>query len=398
MRVLLSVIGSRGDVQPVVALAAALRDLGQEAKLCVPPDFREWIEGLGFEVVSLGPEVRQTAKVKTPPTAEQRRQLIDGTVATQFATIGEAAKGCDVILGFVPLQIAARSTAEMLGIPYVFGCLCPITLPSGQHAPPAQWNRAQKGDNRTLWAEDAKQWNDNFGPALNAHRIAAGLAPVADVRSHLFTDQPWLAADATLAPWPDPTDPNVVQTGAWILPDDRPLSAELEAFLAAGEAPIYFGFGSIRATEDLSQAMIKAARELGRRAILSRGWADLALLDDGSDCLSIGEVNQQALFQRVAAVVHHGGAGTTTAATRAGVPQVIVPQLYDQFYFADQLGRLGIGTAHAPGVPTADSLVAALKPTFELAARAKEVAQAVRADGATVAAKRLIGLSRTIPG
>jgi vancomycin aglycone glucosyltransferase len=204
--------------------------------------------------------------------------------------------------------------------------------------------------------------------------------------------RPWLAADPTLAPWPEPADPNVVQTGAWILPDERPLSAELEAFLEAGEPPVYFGFGSIRAPQDLSQNMIQAARALGRRAIVLRGWADLALLDDEPDCLSIGEVNQQALFKRVAAAVHHGGAGTTTTATGAGAPQVVIPQHYDQHYFARRIHDLGIGTAHPPVVPTTDSLTAALSRALQpdVATRAQSIADAVRTDGAKAAAQRLI--------
>ena len=79
-----------------------------------------------------------------------------------------------------------------------------------------------------------------------------------------------------------------------------------------------------------------------------RGWADLSLVDNEPDCLAIGEVNQQALFKRVAAVVHHGGAGTTTAAALAGAPQVVIPQHYDQHYWAQRVHQLGIGTAHAP--------------------------------------------------
>src|SRR3954466_4929679 len=111
--------------------------------------------------------------------------------------------------------------------------------------------------------------------------------------------------------------------------------------------------------------MIQAARALGRRAIVARGWADLALPDDAPDCLAIGEVNQQALFKRVAAVVHHGGAGTTTAAARAGAPQVIIPQHYDQPYWAQRIHDLGIGTAHVPGTPTTASLTSALQRTLE---------------------------------
>jgi len=215
---------------------------------------------------------------------------------------------------------------------------------------------------------------------------------VADVRRHIFTDTPWLAADPTLAPWPEPSDLDVIQTGAWIQPDRRPLSAELETFLDAGEPPIYLGFGSIRAPHDLSQNLAQAARALGRRAMVSREWADLALLDDEPDCLSIGEVNQQALFQRVAAVVHHGGAGTTTAAARAGAPQVVIPQHYDQHYWARRIDHLGIGSAHPPVVPTTDSLAAALSHALQpdIAARAQVIAKAVRTDGAKAAAQRLM--------
>jgi vancomycin aglycone glucosyltransferase len=86
MRVLLSTIGSRGDVQPIVAVALHLRDLGQEARICAPPDFREWIDSLGIPFVPVGPEVRPTAArspsaAQTPPAPEQIRQLMEDTVA-----------------------------------------------------------------------------------------------------------------------------------------------------------------------------------------------------------------------------------------------------------------------------------------------------------------------------
>jgi vancomycin aglycone glucosyltransferase len=208
----------------------------------------------------------------------------------------------------------------------------------------------------------------------------------------MFTDRPWLAADPTLAPWPEPADQDVVQTGAWILPDERPLSPELETFLEAGEPPVCFGFGSMRDPGDVSKTVIETARALGRRAIVSRGWADLSLVDDEPDCLSIGEANLQALFQRVAAVIHHGGSGTTTITTRAGAPQVIIPQHYDQHYFAQRVHDLGIGTAHAPGAPTTDSLTAALSHALQpdVAASAKLIAEAVRTDGANLAARLLM--------
>lgn len=371
MRVLLSTIGSRGEVQPLLALASRLRELGLEVRVCVPPDFCDWIEGLGIPVVPIGPEVRPTA---APGGAgglgrlspEQRRQLIEGTVATQFATIPNAARGCDVVVGCGALQVAAPSVTELLGIGYVHVHYCPITLPSPHHAPPRLpgWPLDERASNRELWAMDAQRWNDSWGAALNSHRASAGLGPVDDVRGHIFTERPWLAADPALGPWPEPEDQGVFQTGAWILPDERPLSAELEAFLEAGEPPLYFGLGSMGAPAD-----------------------------EGRDCILIGETNHQALFPRVAAVVHHGGAGTTTATARAGAVQVVIPQRYDQPYWAQRVGQLGIGVAHPQGMPTADSLATALRDALkpDVAARARSLAGTVRGDGVQAAAERLMG-------
>ncbi|HAZ48791.1 MAG TPA: glycosyl transferase [Cyanobacteria bacterium UBA11369] len=400
MRVLLSTIGSRGDVQPLVALALALRNLGQEVHLCVPPDFRDWIESLGMPVTPIGPFLRSTGKANPSaalPTPEQRRQMMEGTLAIQFETIAAAAFGCDIIVGATALQIAAPSVAERMGIPYIFAAYCPTVLPSPHHAPPVlvmlgDTSARAMVDYRELWDLDARRWNDMWGVLLNSHRASLGLRAVNDVRSYILTDRPWLAADPTLAPWPDPADRAVFQTGAWILPDERPLSPELSAFLDAGSPPVYFGFGSIRAPENLSQVIINSARALKRRAIVSRGWADLSVVDNEPDCLVIGEVNQQALFKRVAAVVHHGGAGTTTAAARAGAPQVVIPQYYDQHYWAGRIHHLGIGTAHEGGTPTTEELTSAMRHALQpdVAARARSIATAVHSNGALLAAQRLI--------
>ena len=401
MRVLLSTIGSRGDVQPLVALALQLQSAGRDVRMCVPPDFRDWIDGLGIPVVAIGPELRTTASAKAPPTAvplspERRRQLAEATVATQFQTIAAAAEDCDVIVAATALQIAAASVAEKQRIPYVFVAYCPIVLPSPHHAPPplpplpGQPPAPVAADNRELWLRDGERFTGLFGAALNAHRTSLQLEAISDVRTYVFTDRPWLAADPALAPWPD--DANAVfQPGAWIVADERPLPREAEAFLDAGDPPVYFGFGSMRASEGLGDVMVEAARALRRRAIVSRGWAALAAAS-GPDCLAVDEINQQALFSRVAAVVHHGGAGTTTTAALAGSPQVVIPQLYDQHYWAARVGDLAIGTAHEPGAVTTASLTTCLERTLrsEVAERARTIAKAVRRDGAQIAADRLM--------
>ncbi len=403
MRILFSTIGTRGDVQPLVALASHLKALGHEVRLCIPPDFREWIEGLGIPVTPIGPNVRNFAasratatQPRKPLTAEQRREMAEATVATQFETLTSSAQGYDVIVAATALQVAARSVAEKLGIAYVFAAYAPVVLPSPDHAPPPLPGQppTPTNNNSELWAQDAARFNELFGAAVNARRASLGLAAISDVRSHMMTDQPWLAADRELAPWPGVTDVLVFQTGAWILPDERPLSPDLERFLE-GDPPIYFGFGSTPAPHEGGPAMLHAARALGRRAIVSKGWFDDSLVENEHDCLSIGEVNVHALFPRVAAVVHHGGAGTTTATALAGVPQVVVPNHYDQHYWAQRVHTLGIGVAHAAGAPTAHSLANALVQSLrpEVANRARAAAHSISRDGTTIAAERLLQLT-----
>lgn len=397
MRVLLSTYGSRGDVEPLAGLALRLRALGAEVRVCAPPDeeFAQRLAGVGVPLVPVGWPVRQTLHGGPPPAAADMARRTAELIAMQFDKVAVAAEGCDVLVAVGLMPVAARSVAEKLGIRYVYASYCPIFLPSPQHSPVPFRGRAfppEMIDNRARWDLDAESYNEQFGAALNTHRAAVGLPPVDNIRHHVLTDRPWLAADPTLAPWQEPADLDVVQTGAWILPDERPLPAELLAFLDAGTPPVYVGFGSMRAPKDIARVSIEAIRAQGRRVLVGRGWADLALIDDQDDCFAVGEVNQQALFTHVATVVHHGGAGTTTTATRAGAPQVVVPQMVDQPYWAGQVASLGIGAAHEGPLPTVDSLSAALDTalTPETRARAKAVADAIHTDGATVAAKLLL--------
>jgi vancomycin aglycone glucosyltransferase len=145
------------------------------------------------------------------------------------------------------------------------------------------------------------------------------------------------------------------------------------------------------AAADAAGAVIAAARRTGRRIIVSRGWADLELIDDAPDCIAVGDVSHDVLFPRVAAVIHHGGAGTTAAAARAGIPQVIAPMFGDQFYWASRIVDLGVGTATPHATMTAEALAGALRDVLDsaVAERARRLATQVRWDGAEVAARRL---------
>ena len=397
MRVLLSTYGGRGDVEPLVGLAVRLRALGADARVCAPPDWAERLAQYGVPLVPIGPPVRALMHGATPPSMADVPRRIAELVAEQFTKLPAEAEGCDALVatGLFPVAASVRSVAERLGIRYLFAAYCPIYLPSPHHRPqplPGRSVPPDVTDNRMLNELDIENYNAVYGDALNTHRTAIGLPPLDNVRDHVYTANPWLAADPVLGPWPDTADLDVVQTGAWMVHDERLLPAELEAFLEAGPPPVYVGFGSMRAPRDIARVAIDAIQAQGRRALVARGWADLAPIDDRDDCLVIGEINQQALFRRVAAVVHHGGAGTTTTAARAGAPQVVVPQMADQPYWGGRVADLGIGTTHDGPNPTAESLSAALSTALApgTRARATAVAGTIRTDGATVAARLLL--------
>lgn len=400
MRVLLSTYGSRGDVEPMAALATALHSLGAEAVVCAPPDeeFAALLARAGVELAPAFLPVREwIARAKRSPRDLPR--LATKMIAAQYDAIGAAAAGCDAIVatGLFPSVAAAQCVAETRGIPYLFTAFCPLLLPSHHHRPfpyPGHPHPPEVTDPRALWDLNVQVKNTLFGEAVDAHRASIGLKLAGNVRDHVFTDRPFLASDATLWPWRRTDLCDAMQTGAWILPDERALPAELLAFLEAGTPPVSIGFGSIAldSVKDTARVAIAAIRARGRRALLLHGWADLAPIDDRDDCFVVGEVNQQALFGRVAAVIHHGGAGTTIAATRAGAPQVVVPQIVDQPYLAGRVAELGIGVAHDGPIPTFESLSAALGTalTPETSARAAAVAGTIRTDGAAVAARLLL--------
>jgi vancomycin aglycone glucosyltransferase len=403
MRVLLLTYGSRGDVEPMAGLAVRLRELGAEVRVCAPPDFAELLAGIGVPLVPIGLPVRAMVKGNVTGTAPQPPETLPQRAAALFTStyeaVAAAAGGCDAVVatGLMPAAAAARAVAEKLGIPYRFVAYFPNYLPSPHHPPygwPGRPVPADVTDNRALWELNAQTLNELFGEAINTGRASVGLPPVDDVRSHVLTDRPWLAADPLLGPWQETADLDVVQTGVWIRPDERPLPAGLEAFLEAGAPPVYVGFGSmpLRESEEVARAAVEAVRGQGHRVLFGSGWAELGVIDDQDDCFAVGEVNQQALFGRVAAVVHHGGAGTTTTAARAGAPQVVVPQMVDQPYWAGRVAELGIGAAHDGPTPTTESLSAALKTALARGARerAAEVALRIRADGASVAAGLLL--------
>jgi UDP:flavonoid glycosyltransferase YjiC (YdhE family) len=197
--------------------------------------------------------------------------------------------------------------------------------------------------------------------AINRGRATLGLIPIDRPLQHLAGDVILLAADPDLAPLGDDGPERAVTTGAWVLEEkEHTIDARMDAFLGVDPAPVYVGFGSMvsRRVPELAAHAIAAARSVGRRIVLAGGWAQLdRYAEPSDDVLAVAAVPHEEVFPRVAAVVHHGGAGTTTAAARAGVPQVVLPHILDQFYWAHRVDRLGLGPRGLPvDLVTADIL------------------------------------------
>ncbi|KEQ03225.1 glycosyltransferase [Pseudorhizobium pelagicum] len=373
MRVTLATYGSRGDVEPFVALALELKKLGADVTLCIPPD--EEFVGLAdrFEIAtrtfprawhSWAEEQTTTAEEHVVSVDDYVRKYIDAT----FEPLRRAVDGADILIASGMLHFVSGSVAELTGVPYHFVIFAPNLLGS-------------------------QAWQGAARAPLDAHRAANGLRLVGDVRRFLFSERPWLAADRVLAPESGTADLHTVRTDAWVLNDERVLPAELEAFLKAGPPPVYVGFGSMRVGTEIVRTATDAIRANGCRAVISKGQSGLQLIDELRDCFLVGEVNHQALFRRVAAVIHHGGAGTTYAAARARTPQVVVPQsASDQYFWADRVSALGIGIKIDGAAPSTTSLSHAIAIVLSDSMRnlARDVSARMRADGAAQAARTIL--------
>lgn len=382
----------------MAALAVALREQGAEAVVAAPPDPAniQLLERLGVDFAPVFMPVQQwMAQMRTRGAGIP--ELAAEIMSAYFMDLAAAAEGCDAIVagGLFPSAASAHAVAEKMNLKFFYGTFCPLWLPSEHHRPfgfPGYPPPEGETDNRVLWDVDARAMDGIFAKALNENRRSIGLEPIATIRNHVFTSHPLLAADPILAPWLPTGLCDTVQTGAWTIRDDRELPADILAFLEAGAPPIYVGFGSM-SQDTLSAtaaAAIAAARGMGHRVIVSSGWAGIAAGDP--DCFLIAEVNQQKLFPRVGAVVHHGGAGTTTTAMFAGVPQVVIPQMADQPYFASRVELLGIGAGLQEASPTEAAVAAAIRRSIAtpICQKAKVVSGTAIDNGSEVAAKLIL--------
>ncbi len=198
--------------------------------------------------------------------------------------------------------------------------------------------------NALSWRGQRLVFNQLFLGPINDERAMRGLAPVLDLWSHMVGGHLIYAGESALAPLPEDVPPGIFTSGAWTLDDTTPLDPGIEAFLRDGPPPVYVGFGSMpdARPDRTSRLIADAVAQAGVRALISSGWARLGAGALPATLRLIGATSHARLFPRLAAVVHHGGAGTTTAAARAGIPQIVVPHGFDQLDWGRRVHERGL--------------------------------------------------------
>jgi len=400
MKVLLAPLGSRGDVQPQLVLGEELLRRGHTVTVAAPPNFRIAAQTRGFRFVPVGEDMnaillgnRDMTEQHPVKALPAQIGLIRKHVAWQVKDMFATAHDADVVVA-AGLSFATKMVADQLGVPHVFCCYTLSGMKSAAHPPAVTpiWGLPRLG-NRALWAAIETTFQLTIGGLLNDLRRERGLPTYRASWQAIHATETLLAQDAVMGELPGDSPGNNVHVPA-LVPreqDAAPLSDLLERFLrgagesSSGAAPlVYLGFGSMP-TVDRSQ-VVRIAVELfekhGARVILHSSHAEDAGVELPPGVFSVGDVDHQSLFPRVDLIVHHGGAGTTAAALRSGVAQLIVPHIVDQFFHGRRIAELGVGTASIPKPQLTSAAIAqALKDRFKYWAKAQTIRAQLKTEG-----------------
>lgn len=391
MRIALAVEGTRGDVHPMLSLGNAFQQDGHEVVLCGPANFREDADGCGIEFREIGSDTRAfldrvAASITSRGFASNLAQLeyFAESIETQFARLPEATADADLILA-AGVQLAASSVAELHGIPYRYIVYCPALLPSVDHAPPFVPSQAfPRWANRLGWWLTLGPIDALLRLSLNRRRKKLGLSNVKSAYHNVLSEHPILATEQELAPIPALSSVPTQQLRCLHDHDTGPLPEKLEDFLSQGRPPVYIGFGSMTDPnpEATTRLVLEAIEDSCCRAILSEGWAGIGRGALPEGVIQIGPVSHASLFPHCSAVVHHGGAGTTTRVAQAGVPQIIIPHLLDQYWWGKRIAELGLAP---PPMPRASLTVKQLSQALRSVADNEILSERARDMGCLIA-------------
>jgi sterol 3beta-glucosyltransferase len=369
---MIATAGSTGDVAPFTGLGARLRDAGHHVTLATHEHFRDQVRLPFHPLPGDLREVIPHARFGTGPRALARlAHLARPLVAALGTGIVDAVQAVrpEVLLLSTVLAPLGYQVAEAARLPWAGVFLQPVhptaafgPVLTGGHSFGAHLNvaagRLTGLAARTVYAGPVRELRRSLALPPTALGTLEAAQQLRHPTFHGFSP--------TVVPRPADWPPALRVTGYWWpqRPPDWQPPADLVAFLAAGPPPVFIGFGSMAPGHGarLTTLILDALRRTGLRAVIQSGWSGLAAGVEDGRTLSIGAAPHDWLFPRMAAVVHHAGAGTTAAGLRAGVPAVAVPALADQPFWARRLHRLGVSPPPIPlGALTPSRLAAALR-------------------------------------
>ncbi len=363
MRITISSHGTRGDVQPYLALAVGLQQAGHQVTLATSYNYTDWIEAYGVRThptrFSLQehmkrPEVQ--AVLKSRNFVKQlrifRQMMRQGAEAMDevWAAVQEA----DFAIQS-PASSGALEAAQIHGLPAALAYPVPFA-PTGEFpsffigrprfSPGAGYNRLTHAlMHRMLWSSMSGPMTNTLRKKLGLPTFRSFAQQAADARRSGTPSLYGFSAHVL----PKPADWDALQhvTGYWFLeePPDWQPDPKLLQFVESGPPPIYIGYGSINLgdPQDKTGRILRALELSGQRGVVLTGWGGLTRISAPPDIFFVEAVPHTWLFPRMAAVIHHGGAGTTGVGLRSGVPNIITPAGADQFAWAQRVVQLGVG-------------------------------------------------------
>jgi UDP:flavonoid glycosyltransferase YjiC (YdhE family) len=406
MRISILTVGSRGDVQPFMALGLALKNAGHNIVFATHDTFKNAIRDLGFEFLPLEGDIRELLKSRPvrevltaggnplsfiPRFIRASEPLVIETVKGMLVACKDADAVILAGLGFY----GGSDVAEKLGITSITAAVQPMQPTRAFHNPffpaPPEWLPFKGAYNRLSHVFFAKFFWQLVRPLMNKAREEILNLPPATKRPVFkqIDEQKTLSLwgiSSTVVPKPNDWAEWHKVTGYWFLnaPSGWQPPEDLVDFMNAGDPPVYIGFGSMndKDAENLTKIAMQALKIAKCRGILLTGWGAMAATSKSDDIYTADSIPHDWLFPKVAAVVHHGGAGTTAAGFRAGVPTVVIPFAADQFFWADRVVKLGVGaTLGSRKKLTAEKLSKAIRAVLtdeNIRLRAKRLGESIR--------------------
>jgi sterol 3beta-glucosyltransferase len=403
MRIVIIASGSRGDVEPYVALGKGLRAAGHVVRLVTHQDFESLVTSHGVEFWPVAGSVQDVAQSMAgliesgnflAILAQMGKEAQRGALALAGASLA-ACQGMDLIVAGIGGVFVGIAVAEKLGLPLLQAYYIPFTptraYPAFVIPKPPSWLGTLPNRPSYLVARQV-MWQAFRSADKRARREVLDL-PAASLfgpfGSKCVRGQPILYGySPSVIPPPADWGADIRVTGYWFLDpaEDWAPSPALADFLQAGPPPVYVGFGSMssRNPTETANLVLDALARTGQRGIIHAGWGGLQRTDLPDSVLMVDGVPYSWLFPRVAAVVHHGGAGTTSAGLKAGVPSVVVPFFGDQPYWGQRVADLGVGPAPIPRKKlTVERLAQAIQTAVTdqaMRGRAAELGTKIRAE------------------